>query len=79
MEKLHEKTNRKCPRCKSRFGVILTKNIYKGKSQVLCFNGDCDFKMNILEWNKKYTRSQFIDSGFESVGNFIYCHYCENF
>lgn len=68
MTKLHEKTTRKCPKCKSRFGVILTKNIYKGKSQVLCFNGNCDWKMNIVEWNNIYTRSQFIDSGFKSVG-----------
>ena len=64
MTKLHEKTKRKCPKCKSRFGVILTKNLNKVKSQVLCFNGDCDFKMNIMDWNKKYTRSQFKDSGY---------------
>ena len=56
MIKLHEKTRRKCPKCQSRFGVALIKNINKSESQVLCFNGDCDFKINILEWNKKYNR-----------------------
>ena len=68
MTKLHDETKRKCPKCKSRFGVVLTKNLNKGKSQVLCFNGDCDFKMNILEWNKRYTRSQFKDPGYSCVG-----------
>jgi hypothetical protein len=65
MAKLHEKTKRKCPKCKSRFGVVLCKNIYIGKSEVLCFNGDCDFKMNITNWNTTYKRSQFKDSGFK--------------
>jgi len=65
MSKLKEKMKRKCPKCKSRFGVILTKNIYKGKSEVLCVNGDCDFKMNIVEWNENYVRSQIVDSGFD--------------
>jgi hypothetical protein len=64
MNKQHKKTKRKCPKCKSRFGVILAKNIYKGKSTVLCVNGDCHFSMNITEWNNKYTRSQFYDDGF---------------
>ncbi len=64
MAKLHRKTYRKCPKCKSRFGLFLSKNIFKSKSEVMCFNGDCDFKMNIRVWNKKYKRSQFIDSGY---------------
>jgi hypothetical protein len=64
MPKLHEKTNRKCPKCKSRFGVFLAKNTNKGNSLVLCFNDNCDFRMNILAWNKKYTRSQFKDPGY---------------
>jgi len=64
LTKLHKETNRKCPKCKSKFGVVLIKNLNKGKSQIICFNGNCDFKMNILEWNKKYTRSQFKDPGY---------------
>ena len=57
------KTKRICPKSKSRFGVILSKNMYEGASQVLCFNGDCNFKMNILEWNEQYPK--FIDNGFK--------------
>ena len=60
---LHEKTRRKCPKCKSRFGVFLSKNLIKGKSQVICFNGYCDWKCSITEWNDKYKRSQFINTG----------------
>ena len=48
---------RKCPKCKSRFGLVLIYNLKKNKRDVLCVNGDCDFKMNIDEWNKKYKRS----------------------
>jgi len=51
------KTKCKCPKCESRFGVIFTKNINKDKSQVICFNGDCDWKMSIADWNKKYNLS----------------------
>lgn len=56
-----------CPKCKNRiFGhVFLSNNIYKGKSNVICFNGDCDFKMNINEWNKHYPKLKFKDNGFE--------------
>ena len=64
-KELHEKSNRKCPKCKSRFGVFLSRNIYIGLSTVICFNGDCDWSMNILEWNNKYKRSQFTDSGYQ--------------
>ena len=61
--KLHEKTKRKCPKCKSRFGVFLSQNIYKGRSEVICFFADCDWKTTITDWNNTYMRSQFRDSG----------------
>ena len=54
---------RQCPKCKSRFGLILAKNLYKGKSTVMCVNGNCDFEMNIVAWNKKYPEQKFKDTG----------------
>ena len=66
MKKLHEKTNRKCPKCKSRFGVFLSSNLHKGKSEVICFYGYCNWSMNIKDWNNKYKRSQFKDHGYLS-------------
>ena len=65
-EMQHTKTNRKCPKCKSTFGVFLSKNIFKAKSEIICFNGNCDFTMNIVDWNARYKRSQFVDEGFET-------------
>jgi hypothetical protein len=62
--KQHRRTKRKCPACKSRFPIFLANNVYIGRSQVMCFNADCSFKMSILEWNKKYLRSQFVDPGY---------------
>ena len=62
----HTKTNRKCPKCKSTFGMMLVKNIHKGKSEIICFNGNYDFKMNIVDWNDRYKRYQFVDEGFKS-------------
>ncbi len=44
-----------CPKCKDKtYGhLFLSKNIHKGESTVICFNGNCDFSMNISEWNNK--------------------------
>ena len=43
---------RECPKCKSRFGVVLAKNICKENSTVICVYAHCDFKMNVAEWNQ---------------------------
>ena len=44
----------KCPKCKSRFGLIVTSNFNDEKKQLMCVNGDCDWKINYLEYyNKK--------------------------
>jgi hypothetical protein len=69
MAKLHDKINKICPKCKDKiYGhLFLSKNIYKGKSDVICFHGLCDFKMNIIDWNNKYKRSQFRDPGFSNL------------
>lgn len=48
-----------CPKCRSRFGIFLSKNIDEEKSEVICFNGYCDFRMNVLEWNKEYPKMSF--------------------
>lgn len=45
-------TKRKCPKCKSRFGVKLI------NQEVICFYGFCDWKIGVKEWNLKYKRSQ---------------------
>lgn len=65
--KLHLRTKRKCPKCKSRFGVFLSPNLYKDKSSVICFYANCNWSMSIAEWNKKYIRSKFIDPGFKQL------------
>lgn len=62
MEK--SKTQRKCPKCKSRFGVFVSKNTDPNKSRVICFNGYCDFSMNINVWNDKYLHSQLNGSPY---------------
>ena len=64
MTKLHKETKRKCPKCKSRFGIFLSTNLYKGLSRVICFNGDCDWNTSIIDWNNTYKRSQFKDEGY---------------
>lgn len=53
------KKKRECPKCKSRFGVVLCKNICKENSEIICFHASCDFKMNIVEWNKKHKNMIF--------------------
>lgn len=52
-----------CPKCNSRFGVILSSN----KSEVICFNGDCDFSMNIVEWNRRLLQQPSISD--EEIDN----------
>ena len=39
---VQEKALEECPKCKSRFGVIISENLKQKK--VLCVNGDCDFE-----------------------------------
>ena len=51
-------TKRKCPKCKSRFKVFVSKNLNPDNSRVICFNGDCDWSTTVTEWNQKYKRSQ---------------------
>ena len=29
----------------------------------MCVNGNCDFEMNIVAWNKKYPEQKFKDTG----------------
>ena len=44
---VQNKALEECPKCKSRFGVIISENLKQKK--VLCVNGDCDFEMNRSE------------------------------
>ena len=60
------KTKRKCPKCHSGFGIFKSSNKYIGKSRIICVNGDCDWSMNIIDWNKTYKCSQIKDNGFKN-------------
>ena len=46
------KSQGKCPKCKSRFGVFRTANLNPRKEEIICCNGDCDWKTDIASWNK---------------------------
>lgn len=55
-----------CPKCKSRFGIFLAQNMYVGKSEIICCYAFCDWKANILIWNKENPKQQFKDNGFKN-------------
>lgn len=54
MELRIDKENKKCPLCKSRFGMALIE-----KSKVICFSGACLYTCTLEEWNKKNPDNKF--------------------
>lgn len=54
MELRIDKKNKKCPKCKSRFGMALIE-----KSKVICFSGACLYTCTLDEWNDKNPDNKF--------------------
>ena len=50
-----QKPLEECPKCKSRFGLIIYENLKQKK--VLCLNGDCDFEDEEID---DYIRQEFL-------------------
>ena len=49
-------SNEQCPKCKSRFGLIISEKLFKQKKN-LCLNGDCDFENEEID---DYIRQEFL-------------------